>query len=213
VPLQNRVDPWGRLHAVEARGAWMGNRGVLHDASKRIVRPWRLKAWILCRLQFKDRRRRVFAPARYSELFFLDEATAFAAGHRPCAECNRERFNEFKRAWPSGARAAEIDTVLHAERIADGEKVIYEARLDELPDGVMIEHEAGARLVLGKALYPWSFEGYGAPLPRPTGATRVRVLTPRSMVRAIAHGLAPQVHRSAEAGASETNRMINGGLP
>ena len=101
--------PGGRLHAVEARGAWMGNRGVLHDASKRIVRPWRLKAWILCRLQFKDWRRQVFALQRYSELFFLDEATAFAAGHRPCAECSRERFNQFRNAWPSGITAAEID--------------------------------------------------------------------------------------------------------
>jgi hypothetical protein len=148
MPLQNRVDPWGRLHSVAARGAWMGNRGVLHDATRQIVRPWRLKAWILCRLEFKGRRRRVFAPARYSELFFLDEATAFAAGHRPCAECNRERFNQFKRAWRSGARAAEIDAALHAERIAGG-------------------------------------------------ATRVRVLTPRSMVRAISQGLSPQIHPSA----------------
>ena len=199
MPLQNRVDPWGRLHAVEERGAWMGNRGVLHDASRRIVRPWRLKAWILCRLEFKGRRRQVFAPARYSELFFLDEATAFAAGHRPCAECNRERFNAFKRAWPSGTRAAEIDEVLHAERLAGAGKVTYEARLDELPDGVMIERDGAALLVRGEALYPWSFAGYGAPLPRPRGTTRVRALTPRSMVRAIGQGFSPQIHPSADA--------------
>ena len=193
MPLQNRVDPWGRLHSVAARGAWMGNRGVLHDASRQIVRPWRLKAWILCRLEFKGRRREVFAPGRYSELFFLDEATAFSAGHRPCAECNRERFNAFKHAWPSAAKAAEIDDVLHAERIAGG----YEARLDELPDGVMIERDAAALLVRGEALHAWSFAGYGAPLPRLPGAIRVRVLTPRSMVRAIAQGLSPQIHPSA----------------
>jgi hypothetical protein len=197
MPLQNRVDPWGRLHSVAARGAWMGNRGVLHDATRQIVRPWRLKAWILCRLEFKGRRRRVFAPARYSELFFLDEATAFAAGHRPCAECNRERFNQFKRAWRSGARAAEIDAALHAERIAGGEKVTYGARLDELPAGVMIEREGAALLVHANALHLWSFGGYGAALPRPAGATRVRVLTPRSMVRAISQGLSPQIHPSA----------------
>ena len=197
MPLQNRVDPWGRLHSVEARGAWMGNRGVLHDASRRILRPWRLKAWILCRLEFKGRRREVFAPARYSELFFLDEATAFAAGHRPCAACNRERFIEFKHAWGSGAKAADIDAVLHAERIAGGEKVSYDARLDELPRGVMIERAGAALLVHADVLYPWSFASYGAPLPRPAGATRVRVLTPRSMVRAIAQGLAPQIHPSA----------------
>jgi hypothetical protein len=199
VPLQNRVDPWGRLHAVQARGAWMGNRGVLHDASKRILRPWRLKTWILCRLRFKGRHREVFAPKRYSELFFLDEATAFAAGHRPCAECNRERFNRFRDAWGAAAKAAEIDAVLHAERIAGGGKRCYEARLDELPDGVMVEREGNAFLVLGGSLFPWSFEGYGAPLRRPSGETRIRVLTPRSMVAAIAHGLEPQVHESAEA--------------
>jgi hypothetical protein len=197
MPLQNRVDPWGRLHAVEERGAWMGNRGVLHDASRRIVRPWRLKAWILCRLEFKGRRREVFAPGRYSELFFLDEASAFSAGHRPCAECNRERFNAFKRAWPSGAKAAEIDSALHAERIAGGKKASYEAHLDELPDGVMIERDGAALLVRGEALYPWSFAGYRAPVPKPPGATSVRVLTPRSMVHAIAHGLRPQVDPSA----------------
>ena len=197
MPLRNRVDPWGCLHSVEARGAWMGNRGVLHDASRHIVRPWRLKAWILCRLDFKDRRRQVFAPARYSELFFLDEATAFAAGHRPCAECNRERFNLFKRAWPPRTKANEIDAVLHSERIAGVEKVTYDARLDELPAGVMIEREGAAFLVQANALYPWSFAGYGAPLPRPSGTTAVRVLTPRSMVRTIAQGLAPQIHPSA----------------
>jgi hypothetical protein len=200
MPLQNRVDPWGRLHCVSARGAWMGNRGVLHDASRAIVRPWRSKAWILCRLEFKGRRREVFAPGRYSELFFLDEATAFSAGHRPCAECNRERFNAFKRAWPSGAKAAEIDSALHAERIcAGGEKASYEAALDALPDGTMIECDASALLVRGEALYPWSFAGYGAPLPRPRRAERVRVLTPSSMVRAIARGFAPQMHPSVDA--------------
>jgi hypothetical protein len=200
MPLQNRVDPWGRLHAVEARGAWMGNRGVLHDASRRIARPWRLKAWILCRLEFKCRRREVFTPGRYSELFFLDEATAFAAGHRPCAECNRERFVAFKRAWLDGnavrepVKAADIDRVLHAERIFGAEKVTYQARLDELPDGVMIEHGGGAFLLAEDAMHRWSFNGYGAAIPKPSGA--VPVLTPRSTVGAIAAGLAPQIHPS-----------------
>src|SRR5687768_5370122 len=122
----------------------MGNRGVLHDASRQIVRPWRSKAWILCRLQFKGRRRAVFTPGRYSELFFLDEATAYAAGHRPCAECNRERFNAFKRAWlagnsdlavPPDPKAGDIDRVLHSERISRNQQ----ARLHGLPDGVMVE--------------------------------------------------------------------------
>ncbi len=203
MPLQNRVDPWGRLHSVEARGAWMGNRGVLHDESRKIVAQWRSKAWILCRLQFKGRHRAVFTPGRYSELFFLDEATAFAAGHRPCAECNRERFNAFKRAWlagnsdlavPPDPKAGDIDRVLHSERISRN----HEARLHGLPDGVMVEHEGAAFLVRSKALLPWSFGGYGAPQSRRSGDLSVRVLTPRSMVRAIAHGLAPEVHPSAD---------------
>src|SRR5262245_6877749 len=94
-PKQNRVDPFGRLHAVEARGTWMGNRGVLHNERGQVVAQWRLKRWITCTLSFKNRWRPVFTPRRYSELFFLDEATAFSAGHRPCAECRRERYNEF----------------------------------------------------------------------------------------------------------------------
>ncbi len=102
MPLQNRVDPYGTLHATEARGAWMGNRGVLHDASKHVVAAWRLRRWITCVLTFKERRREVFAPNRYSELFFLDEATSLAAGHRPCAECRRERYEEFRDAWAVG---------------------------------------------------------------------------------------------------------------
>jgi hypothetical protein len=85
MPFQNRVDPYGELHAVPTRGAWLGNRGILHDDAQRIVVPWRLKRWLICTLHFKDRHRAVFTPHRYSELFFLDEATAFAAGHRPCA--------------------------------------------------------------------------------------------------------------------------------
>jgi hypothetical protein len=205
MPLQNRVDPWGRLQSVGARGAWMGNRGVLHDASRTIVAQWRSKAWILCRLEFKGRRRTVFAPGRYSELFFLDEATAYSAGHRPCAECNRERFNMFKRTWlaansslglPPAAKASDIDRVLHAERIAGRAKLSYEARLDELPDRVMVELDGAALLLCGDALHPWSFSGYGAPLPKPPGAVRVPVLTPRSIVRAFERGLRPQVHPS-----------------
>lgn len=205
MPLQNRVDPWGRLHSVEARGAWMGNRGVLHDESRQIVAQWRSKTWILCRLQFKGRRRSVFAPGRYSELFFLDEATAYAAGHRPCAECNRERFNAFKREWlsanpelglPPSTKAAEIDRVLHAERVAGPGRANYEARLDELPDGAMLERDGSALLAYGGLLHPWSFSGYGAPLPTPASGVRVRVLTPRSIVRAFARGLRPQIDPS-----------------
>jgi hypothetical protein len=206
LPLQNRVDPYGTLHAVAARGAWMGNRGVLHDESKRIVAPWRVKRWITCTLQFKDRHRRVFAPRRWSELFFLDEATAFAAGHRPCAECRRDRFNEFRAAWMSvnanllaGSNSCidEIDKVLHAERaVRGGGKQTYIADLDTLPSGTFVEYRHAPHLLRKRRLWPWSFSGYAAPIK--ARATQVAVLTPQSIVRAFRSGLLPQVHASVE---------------
>jgi hypothetical protein len=206
-PLQNRVDPYGALHATDARGAWMGNRGVLHDASRRVVASWRLRRWITCVLSFKDRRREIFAPRRYSELFFLDEATSLAAGHRPCAECRRKRYEEFRAAWDVGQRgrdaerrflsAEEIDRVLHAERLdAGGGKRTYVAVLSSLPDGTMVEHAGGPHLLRDGRLSPWSFSGYGPAVDAPL-ETEVAVLTPRSIVLAIRAGFAPQVHESA----------------
>ena len=101
-PLQNRVDPFGQLISTTARGAWMGNRGLIHNAAQQIVRPYKLKAWIICQLKFGDRHRVVMTPNLYTELFFLDEATAFSTGHRPCAECRRQDYNRFKQAWVNG---------------------------------------------------------------------------------------------------------------
>ena len=206
MPLQNRVDPYGRLHAVAARGAWMGNRGVLHDEEKRIVRKWTSRRWIVCLLEFRGRRRAVFSPRRYSELFFLDEATALAAGHRPCAECRRERFREFGRAWAVGnavaggagaVRADAIDRVLQSDRVAGrGEKRTYRAALAALPAGTLVERAGGPHLVASRGLLPWSFRGYGEPV-RVAPSERVLVLTPRSIVRAIRGGFAPQIHESA----------------
>ena len=127
MPLQNRVDPSGRFHAVSAHGAWMGNRGVLHNEQKKIIARWRGKAWMTCKLEFQGIRRKQFGSGTYSELFFMDEATASAAGHRPCADCRRDRFKEFKAAWIASNRdllstpqpsIAEIDSVIHAERAA-----------------------------------------------------------------------------------------------
>jgi hypothetical protein len=206
-PLQNRVDPYGALNATDARGAWMGNRGVLHDASKRVVVAWRLRRWITCVLSFKDRRREVFAPKRYSELFFLDETTSLAAGHRPCAECRWRRYKEFRAAWDVGQRgrdseprflsAEEIDRVLHAERLdAGGGKRTYVAVLSSLPDGTMVEHAGRPHLVRDGRLWTWSFSGYGPAVDAPP-ETEVAVLTPRSIVLAIQAGFVPQVHESA----------------
>jgi len=207
MPLQNRVDPYGALHATPARGAWMGNRGVLHDASKRVVADWRLRRWITCVLRFKDRHREVFAPKRYSELFFLDEATSLAAGHRPCAECRRSRYKEFRAAWDVGQHrrdaarrflsAEAIDRVLHDERLeAGGVKRAYVAVLSSLPDGAMVEHAGGPHLLWNGKLLPWSFSGYGPALDAPP-TSQVAVLTPRSIVLAIRAGFVPQVDESA----------------
>jgi hypothetical protein len=192
MPLQNRVDPYGALHAVAARGAWIGNRGVLHDERRRIVKPWRLERWIVCRLEFKGRHRVVFTPGRWTELFFLDEATAFAAGHRPCAECRRDAYEAFRAAWAgpgtaSPPSAPQIDAILHHERLApDGGKRSYEAELDALPDGTMVEHAGAPHLLWRGRLRPWRFDGYGA--ARSVVRGRVMVLTPASTVRALRRG-------------------------
>jgi hypothetical protein len=210
VPKQNRVTPFGDLIATPERGTMMGNRGVLHDAEGRIKRAWQVKRWIVCVLEFRGRKRTVMAPNRYTELFFLDEATALAAGHRPCAECRRARFLSFCNAWKlaypgdGGSQrptATEIDNRLHAERVAaDRSKRAFPAALDGLPDGVFVTVEAWGRqayLVRGDRLLEWSPGDYRARLSRPQGG-RVRVLTPRSTVEAIRAGYAPEVHPSAE---------------
>jgi hypothetical protein len=208
MPLQNRVDPYGQLQAVEARGALMGNRGILHNAAKQIIAAWRSPRWITCTLSFKGRRRDVFAPHRYSELFFLDEATSLAAGHRPCAECRRNRFEEFRTAWAAGnadhvasqpLSVDKIDRVLHSERVQQGGgKKTYEAVLSTLPAGVLIEYERHVYLQWAGKLHPWSFAGYG-PAADVSAAAEVKVLTPKSIVRAIRAGFVPQVHESAGA--------------
>lgn len=206
MPLQNRVDPYGQLRAVAARGALMGNRGILHNAEKQIIAAWRLPRWITCTLVFKSRRREVFAPHRYSELFFLDEATSLAAGHRPCAECRRQRFKEFCAAWAAGnadpvvsqpPRADRIDRVLHLERVRHGGgKKTYQAAVSTLPAGSIVEHEGRPYLARTGKLRPWSFAGYG-PAVSLSPATEVTVLTPKSIVQAIRAGFVPEVHESA----------------
>lgn len=208
MPLQNRVDPYGELQAVEARGALMGNRGILHNAGKQIIAAWRSPRWITCTLDFKGRRREVFAPHRYSELFFLDEATSLAAGHRPCAECRRNRFKEFCAAWAAGnadsvasqpLSADKIDRVLQSERVRHGGgKKTYEAAPSSLPAGAIVEHEGRPYLVWAGRLRPWSFAGYG-PAAGVLPAAEVTVLTPKSIVQAIRAGFVPHVHESAGA--------------
>ncbi len=203
MPRQNRVTPFGELITTPHRGTLMGNRGCLHDAEQRIRHPFTLKRWIHCVLEFKGRRRAIMMPGRYTELFFLDEATALAAGHRPCAECQRERYRLFREHWAAASGIAGVpsadgmDDVLHAERLEAGRgKRTYTARLAQLPAGVMVADEAHAYLVLDGALLPWAPEGYG-PRRSASAAAEMRVLTPRSIVDVIARGYPVGLHASA----------------
>ena len=213
--LQNRVTPFGALIAVDARGTLMGNRGCLHDEGRRIRRNFVGRRWIHCVLEFKGRHRAVMTPQRYTELFFLDEATALAAGHRPCAECQRPHYLDFRAHWsaanPNRLRASppsveDIDRVLHAERLEPaGAKRTYRERAARLPPGVMVaDDEARAYLVGKDALLPWTPAGYARPIPM--AGEPLRVLTPRSIVRAIAHGFAVALHPSATGGRARTSR-------
>jgi hypothetical protein len=198
MPRQNRVTPFGEIIAIPDRGTFFGNRGVLHDDKGEIRRSWQVKRWLVCVLEFKGRKRQVMRPGHYTELFFLDEATGLAAGHRPCAECRRERFKAFCNAWPSGSLSATaLDNQLHAERLnADGSKHTFEAILDDLPDRVMVMLRGRACLLWKGRLLAWSPGGYRDRLTCPKGV-RVGVLTPRSTVEAIRAGYAPEVHVSA----------------
>jgi hypothetical protein len=203
---QNRVNPLGELIATPERGLVYGNRGCLHDDSGRITRRYNGRRWISCQLQFKDwRRGPLLQPGKFTELFFLDEATAFAAGHRPCALCRRADHNRFVEIWqtlhpgPSGADA--IDTQLHDERIDPDTRAQrhHDALLDDLPDGTFVLHEGAPHLVLGDSLLLWSAAGYVSRNPRLTGVD-ARVITPPSLVALLRtnwQSLVPIVHPSA----------------
>jgi hypothetical protein len=202
VPRQNRATPFGALVITPARGTLMGNRGCLHDAAGRIRRSFAGRRWIICRLEFRGRRRTVMAPGRYTELFFLDEATALAAGHRPCAECQRDRYELFRAAWTGLGRAIpsadELDAALHAERLDPTRgKRTYRDDLARLPPGAMVaDGQGGAVLVAEGVLLPWTAAGYGRARPRPRDAG-VDVLTPPSIVSALRRGYPVGVHASA----------------
>lgn len=208
MPRQNRVTPLGELVSDPARGLVYGNRGCLHDDSGRIRRGFQVRRWIACRLEFKDRRRSpLMQPGRYTELFFIDEATALAAGHRPCAECRRSDYDRFAAWWGErhgdvGADA--IDARLHAERLdaSSGGQRLHEAPFAELPDGVFVLHDGVPRLVLGGTLRAWSPGGYAPPVARPKGTAVV--VTPVSLVALLREGWQselPLLHGSAQGAA------------
>jgi hypothetical protein len=198
-PLQNRVTPFGELVAVSGRGLMMGNRGVLHDEHQRIVRYAQVSRWISCRLEFRGRKRAVMQPKRYTELFFLDDATALAAGHRPCAECRNADYKHFRAMWQAAhggsGYADDIDRVIDGERRDGRRKRTYPAALADLPRGTFVAIDGNAWLVLGDALVRWSDRGYDVRRPRRTGDADV--LTPPSLVTLLRAGYAPAIHPSA----------------
>ncbi len=179
MPLQNRVTPLGELIADPGRGLVYGNRGCLHDAAGHIRRRYNGKRWISCRLRFKGwHRTPLLQPGRFTELFFLDEATALAAGHRACALCRREDYNRLVSIWselhPGQAGVDAIDAQLHTERVAPGTRahLLHDAPLDELPDGAFVLCDDSPHLVLGSELLQWTPAGYTARRPRPRAAFR-----------------------------------------
>jgi hypothetical protein len=203
VPLQNRVDPFGELFADTSRGTRFGNRGGrFHtDDQKLTQRRWVSRQWICCVLEFKNRQRDVWG-RYYTELFFLDEVTALAAGHRPCFECRRKDAVAFAELWQQAfklkesPRAGEMDDVLHRERLDGRLKRRHRRALDGLPDGAVIALEDGAFAVRGRTLLPWTPTGYAAPRRRPRGSM-VDVLTPPAILAVLAAGYHPQWHPSA----------------
>jgi hypothetical protein len=204
-PLQNRVTPWGDVIADPSRGMFLGNRGCLSDEPFRLAtRRWRLRAWIICVLKYKDWWRPVMRPGVWTELFFLDEATALAAGHRPCGLCRRDAYDSFVVAWQAGnswrhrPKATEIDEIMHRDRTRrDRSKVTFRQDARQLPNGTMIVHPddpASACLLFEDFAAPWRPDGYGRHANRPTVA--VEVLTPHSTVMAMRAGFQPLYHPS-----------------
>jgi hypothetical protein len=193
-PLQNRVNPFGELIATPARGMLLGNRGGKFHRDDRTLgrRRWASKQWIACVCAFKGRRRVVWG-AGYTQLFFLDEVTALAAGHRPCFECRRAEAESFRACFGGGRRlsAPGMDTILHRERLAAGGKRIWQSSFAQLPDGTMVALAGRAYALCGDALLPWRFEGYEAPRKRPREGI-AEVLTPPAIVAVLAAGYPPR---------------------
>jgi len=204
MPLQNRVTPTGDIIATAHRGMFTGTRGIIHDpATKTLMkRRWASRAWLTCVCEFRGRRREVMGGRSWTELFFLDEATAFAAGHRPCFFCRREDAGAFRAAWEkgnrvSGLRAGDIDAVLHRERLDGSRKRLHvlPRPVAELPDGAMVRSgEESFLIVRGRALQ-WSAAGYS----KTQGAiTEIKLLTPPSTLRAFSAGYRPVLHGSVK---------------
>jgi hypothetical protein len=202
MPLRNRVTPFGELITTDARGLFMGNRGCLHDDRRNIVRSAATTRWITCRLEFKGRRRTpLMQPGLYTELFFLDEATALAAGHRPCAECRRADFDRFRSLFPQAAgepapMAGAMDHVLDHERRNGRSRRTWRALPSGCPDGTMIVIDGDPALVHVGRFHHWTPHGY-EPIATAAGPEAVEVLTPPSTVAVLRAGYRPVVHATA----------------
>ena len=203
MPLQNRVTPFGDIIADPHRGLFTGNRGIIHDpASKTLLKKrWSNPAWLICLCEFRGRKREVMGGRSWTELFFLDEATALAAGHRPCFFCRRGDADRFRIAWEEGNRvsrvlARDIDAVLHRERLAGGKKRLHPLTvpLSELPDGAMVQEGAASHLILQGRALKWSPGGYHGAQKTIWGGL---LLTPPSTLRALSAGYRPVLHPSA----------------
>jgi len=202
MPLPNGVTPFGAIEATCPNAKWLGNRGILHTADGKIVKQWDRKAWVTCELRYGNRNRRpLMQPGRYSELFFLDEATALAAGHRPCGECRHARYIDFKAAWMRAHHSAcgigDIDRMLHSDRIAENrQKRMHISSIVELPVGVVFEREGEPFLITNAGVRRWSATGYLPLEPIEDAFEVVNVLTPRSLVDVIRAGYSPEMHPS-----------------
>jgi len=204
MPLQNRVTPSGDIIATPHRGLFTGNRGIIHDpATKALTRRWAGKAWLTCVCEFRGRRREVMGGRSWTELFFLDEATALSAGHRPCFYCRRDDANRFRAAWEAGngvsnVLAPEIDAVLHRERLDRGKKRLHALPmpLEQLPDGALLQQGDESYLVTQGRVWLWSPAGY---CDVADALREPMMLTPPSTLRALSAGYRPVLHPSAKA--------------
>jgi hypothetical protein len=210
VPRRNRVDPWGDLYAVSARGMFTGNRGCVVDDAENVVRHHGSSLWIICLTEFRGWRVPLARPRRWTPLFFLDDAVGLAAGHRPCATCRRGDYDSYRDAVRRSLGrtdqllASELNERLTAERHRRGrglarasDRIVWTSPIDELPNGtVVIDTDGAARLVLDDRMLRFSFDGWTDPLPRPTGRM-ASVLTPATSVAALAHGYQARLHPSA----------------
>ena len=203
MPLQNRVTPTGDIVATAHRGMFTGNRGIIHDpATKTLLKKrWSSPAWITCVCEFRGWQRKVMGGRSWTELFFLDEATAFAAGHRPCFFCRRDDANRFRAAWEKGngvtdVRAREIDAVLHGERLERRKKRLHPLPMPvaELPEGAMVQQDDESFLILQGRALRWSMAGYRE---AEFAIDHAQLLTPPSTLRALNAGYRPMLHPSA----------------